>query len=501
MSSRTRLFDDTPPVPSDPVIIVGAGVFGLSTAIHLARRGYQDVTVYDRHAYDSSRFSYFRGADSASADMNKIIRSAYGGVSIYQDLSLEAIEGWKEWNERLSKGEDLPPGLQKGDQVFVPNGNLSMTDSTEISDFDRATITSMEAAGHSGTQLNVADSRDRKLAVKKGFSFAIDPFGREKRGQANTAVLDTTGGTAIADKACLFALHEARRLRVKFILHPVEGCFEGLIYDTDVGNRVTGIRTSDGRSHPARITILACGAWTPSIVPEMDGLCEATAGTVAFIKIPRESPLWDRFSPQAFPSWQWNMHNGAEGGLYGFARNEEGWLKIGYRGVKYTNPVSQGEGLQRSVPVTRWTPSEEGGKRMAAAPRQALKVIRRFLRDYLPELGEAGLDIMHTRICWYNDSFDNHLVIDRIPDKGGVMVATGDSGHAFKYLPVLGSRIVDTMERSGLENDCMQAWKWRALGTAAPRNILMEGAAGSRSLQNVPLVAEKSLSGVPQSRL
>lgn len=31
------------------VIVVGAGVFGLSTALELARKGYKNVTVVDRH--------------------------------------------------------------------------------------------------------------------------------------------------------------------------------------------------------------------------------------------------------------------------------------------------------------------------------------------------------------------------------------------------------------------------------------------------------------------
>src|SRR3569833_2323276 len=35
----------SPPLKSDPIIIVGAGIFGLSTGLHLARRGYIDVTV------------------------------------------------------------------------------------------------------------------------------------------------------------------------------------------------------------------------------------------------------------------------------------------------------------------------------------------------------------------------------------------------------------------------------------------------------------------------
>lgn len=31
------------------IIIIGAGVFGLTTAYELAKEGYQDITVLDRH--------------------------------------------------------------------------------------------------------------------------------------------------------------------------------------------------------------------------------------------------------------------------------------------------------------------------------------------------------------------------------------------------------------------------------------------------------------------
>lgn len=91
------------------VNIVGAGVFGLST---LAGRGYRDITVIDRLSYDENLYSYFSGADAVSADMNKIIRPVYGGVTIYQDLSLEAIEGWKIWNSELATGEWVPTGMR-----------------------------------------------------------------------------------------------------------------------------------------------------------------------------------------------------------------------------------------------------------------------------------------------------------------------------------------------------------------------------------------------------
>lgn len=56
------------PAPkTTPIAIVGAGVFGLSTALALAERGYTNVTVFDKQDYDESKYSYFAGCDAASA--------------------------------------------------------------------------------------------------------------------------------------------------------------------------------------------------------------------------------------------------------------------------------------------------------------------------------------------------------------------------------------------------------------------------------------------------
>lgn len=52
-----------------PINIVGAGVFGLSTAYHLARRGYTNVTIFDRLEYHQRQYSYDSGCDGASAGM------------------------------------------------------------------------------------------------------------------------------------------------------------------------------------------------------------------------------------------------------------------------------------------------------------------------------------------------------------------------------------------------------------------------------------------------
>lgn len=467
--------------------IVGAGIFGLSTALHLKRRGYKSVTVFDKQPYDVSQYSYLKGADAASADMNKIIRSAYGTQVEYQEMTFEAIDEWKAWNDELASGVDLPVGMTKEDRVFHACGNLSMTDEDKLPPFELATIKSMEQCGHKDTQLITNDPRHLQIAQRKGMGFAMDPFQRERRGKRNIGVLDSTGGMAVADKACRLALHKARKAGARFVLGPVSGAFVSLT--TSLSGRTTGIKTKDGRYHPADLTIMACGGWTPSLITELDGLCEATAGSVIIYKIPRTSLLWDRTSPNNFPTWLWNVRDGAEGGLYGFPRDEHGHLKIGYRGTKYTNPKKQDDGKERSVPVTRWTENDQ----LKQIPRQAMRVLKRFTSEYLPELGKEGIDIALTRVCWYTDTFDNHFLIDHVPGNDGLFIATGGSGHAFKYLPNIGKWVVDVLEGVSLERPAVQAWKWRALKDQQPANVLMEGTEGSKALQNVDLTVDAEL--------
>jgi sarcosine oxidase/L-pipecolate oxidase len=57
----------TTPDKNDAINIVGAGIFGLSTALHLARRGYRNVTLFDKQPYDKTLYSYLNGCDAASA--------------------------------------------------------------------------------------------------------------------------------------------------------------------------------------------------------------------------------------------------------------------------------------------------------------------------------------------------------------------------------------------------------------------------------------------------
>lgn len=409
-------------------------------------------------------------------DINKFIRSAYGSQKIYQDLGLEAIKSWNSWTEELLHDDAaVPPGMATGDNIWINNGNLSCTDEKTPPPFERATIESMEQSGYPDTQLVNNNPQNLRLAKEKGLASHMQPFAKKLLG-----VLDTSGGITLADKACRFALHKAKRLGVQFVLDQTAGKVISIVQDS--AGRVSGISTADGKTHQAALTIAACGGWTPSIVPELDGFAETTAGCVVIFKLPED--LRERFSPSRFPAWSFKITDGAEAGLYGFPVDENGLLKIGYRGTKYTNPKVQSDGHERSVPVTRWSEDEQ----LTKIPAQAIQVIRRFTNQYLPEL--ASHDIWLTRLCWYTDSFHNHFIIDHVPKKEGLMVATAGSGHAFKYLPTIGNWVVDTIEGKSLDRPAVKAWRWRSPKEGkAPFNKLMEGSSGERALGNVQLVS------------
>lgn len=478
------------------IIIVGAGVFGLSTALNLGRRGYHNVTVFDKQPYEETLYSYLKGCDAASADFNKIIRSAYGTQTEYQDLSTEALRGWRVWNDELENGTCVPEGMRTSDRVFINNGNLSFTNQAELPPFEVASIHNLEKAGFPNTQLITTNEDHISIAKKKDMSYGMDPFNRRSKGKTYNGILDTTGGTAVADKACRVALHRAKRSGVQFVLGPGKGEFESFTYD--LSQNITGIRTRDGNTHVADTVVVACGGWSPGLLPQLDGLCETTAGSVIHLKIPQSSPLFDRFAPDKFPTWTYRVRDGPEGGLYGFARDEQGYLKIGYRGTKYTNPQSQADGVDRSVPVTRYTSDEQ----LTQIPKQAMRVMKEFLAEYLSELAAEGIDISFSRVCWYTDSFDNHFVIDRLPGQSSVLVATGGSGHAFKYLPNIGNWVVDILEGKGLEREPVQKWRWRhSKEDAQVVNKLMEGMAGPRSLHTVALTTDSDLSLQSKTRL
>ncbi|TYJ51420.1 hypothetical protein B9479_008007 [Cryptococcus floricola] len=504
--------------PSSTIAIIGAGVFGLTTALHLAQRGYKHVTVYDYQPYHLNAYNPAEGCDAASADVNKIYRCSYGKETEYQDLAFSGRPIWLSWNALLSSTPPhlLPPGLSPSDTLFTEEEDMKRLEELDKQDpspnWIRKTqalspltspqpppLTPSSTTSTPSTTAPSPASSPTTAPPTPSTTSPAHPTAPPSKPHAPTpahpaipttprpyplaTTLDTSAGFTYADKSCAFARFLAEQAGVRFVLGPEEGKFDELLFDEGKGEgeggekkgekerKVRGLKTVDGKEHLADVVIVACGGWTPSIIPEVEGLLETTAGSVVTVQLPKDrQDLWDKYAPENFPVWAYGLtgHESPEyGGFYGFPRTAEGKIKIGYRGRKWTNyQVNPKTGKELSTPLTAYTPTPA-----TSLPLPALALIKHIIALALPDLAHPSIGISATRMCWYTDSVDNSFVVDYVPGwGGGLFVASGGSGHGFKFLPVLGKHIVNALEKKPDQFTKMFAWR-----TAAPDDKYANG--------------------------
>src|SRR5215813_9070452 len=118
------------------LIVVGGGVFGLSTALEAARRG-RTVLMIDRRAVPNPI--------AASFGPSRKIRSTYLDEH-YTRLALEAMAAWR----RLE--------VETGAELYVADGNLSVSDA----DTDPHLEELAAVAERGGSQIRWLDARELK---------------------------------------------------------------------------------------------------------------------------------------------------------------------------------------------------------------------------------------------------------------------------------------------------------------------------------------------------
>ena len=96
---------------------------------------------------------------------------------------------------------------------------------------------------------------------------------------------------------------------------------------------------------------------------------------------------------------------------------------------------------------------------------------RAFLGHSLPSL--ASLPLHGSKMCLYCDTWDGDFWIASDPERIGLVVATGGSGHAFKFAPVLGGLVADALE--GIQNAYSDRFSWRSLGDVKSEEIRYTG--------------------------
>lgn len=420
------------------IAIVGGGVFGISTALHLARRGYSDITVFDRDDLENTSYSVASGCSGASADENKVVRASYGEAKLYEDLAFKAVDEWNRWNDDIAKSQTHPRGLTQQDRVWYNCGFLRASEGG-LDSHEQSTQNSLPQHLR-WTQYRVSDDQRINDAIKDNVAAArLDPWERKKRGLPYDGILDMTGGFVRASLSCSWALHRCRELGVKFVLGE-PGKVAELLYNSD---KVVGLKTEEGNSYLADLVVVAGGGWTPALLPKTSTILQTTAGSLITIKIPQNRhDLLKKYSPEQFPTWSWRMDKFKKAGstevgsIYGFPADFEGKVKIGFRGTKFTHYTSHFDASGR--PISFPTTEKQG------IPKTAMNTIKEFCAENFPDLFPLG--VSSTRLCWYTDAIYNSFLIDWVPETSGLLVASGGSGHGFKFLPVLGEKVADRIE-------------------------------------------------------
>ncbi|KAK7745833.1 hypothetical protein SLS53_002550 [Cytospora paraplurivora] len=421
------------PSKDGKIIIIGASPFGLSTALHLAARGYKDITIFDNRSQSdltdpSKQTIPYAAIHYRSADK-----------TLHHNLSVEAFTAWNAWNKELWGGKTVPLGLSPEHRLFINNGYFYLFEGDSIPDADVARVRALEQKGLGGVQLLTTDLGHVSSANSR--MFHIDPFRREERDKANPGVLDTLGGTVLIENAYRFVLHKAQALGIKFVLGPQEGAVEEFAH-SQLGNDgvrdVKGLRTRDGKTYDLDLAVWASEDSIPNIPSPLDTRATRPIETTAVVKIPTDGELWDQFSPDNFPSWEHKLRNEQGAVLFGFPRDEAGRLIIGIR-------ATAGSNIARTD---------------AATDR-----IKAFIAEFLPELKEAGLDVGKLSTSSPGKAFLR--TIDRVPGVNNLFLVAdaSTSGEEFLLLPSIGGHVVEILEGG---EPTVKAWRWKSGSSGKP---------------------------------
>ncbi|OAR00861.1 hypothetical protein LLEC1_07495 [Akanthomyces lecanii] len=453
------------------VAVVGAGIFGLSLAVALREKGYI-VTVFDRHPYDETQYDPVADENVQAASF----RASYGTKLHYQRLALESREEWIAINK------------SSGDDLFVPSGMLRVQPSDVLGALEKETLANMERDGIRGTQFVKSLAEDRERATAEGWDAKLleFPIPDSNDGRTYEAVLDSLGGFMRCSNACLYFYKLATSKGVKFIFGKEHGAVEYIVEEMVGGRkRAVGVKTRDGAVHKANVVAVAGGSFTTQLIPDLSTHLESSGGSLATFKIDKEDEeLWDKYSPEKFPVITWkstprNKTGKDTGSVYVLPRTPDGLVKIGFRGIKFTNFQPAPEGVpftqdgKWSIPMS---PSDS-----SVIPEAAVDSIRQFVRIFLPDLDNVPFH--STKLCWYTDSLDNSFVIDHVPTHtdNSLFVCTGGSGHGAKFLPVLGKHAADILQNGDEATSFLRPfWRWRP--DAPRRNGLEDGPHNPRNI-------------------
>lgn len=123
--------------------------------------------------------------------------------------------------------------------------------------------------------------------------------------------------------------------------------------------------------------------------------------------------------------------------------SDDGYMKIvnefeGYTHHEPCQPFGSSSEQTLSVPRSHALHPDD------TIPDEGRQAIQNVVDTFLPHL--SGRPLVDCKLCWCTDSTDGNWLMCEHPRFPNVVLATGDSGHTFKMLPIVGKYVVDLIE-------------------------------------------------------
>ncbi len=315
---------------------------------------------------------------ASSGGETRVIRATYGPRAVYTHMAVRALTLWKEYQQRWRR------------HLYHGIGVLWLVESDD--QFERAALPILRAARVAFEELQGAEVARRYPQINCE--------------QVRWAIFEKDAGYLTARRACAAVLEgfiaeggEYRQLAVQAPIEPR-------------GGELSSVTLSDGSRLTADRFVFACGPWLGSLFPDVIGdRVRATRQEVFFFGTPSGDR---RYTEEALPVW-------ADHGtrfIYGIPGNE-------WRGFKVAD---DSRGLVFDPTNGERTPTDSA---------------RQIARDYIAYRfpGLKGAPLLESRVCQYEESPDEHFIIDHHPQAANAWLVGGGSGHGFKHGPAVGELV------------------------------------------------------------
>ena len=267
------------------IIVVGAGINGVTAAIELKKRGH-DVVLVDPGPLPHPL--------AASTDISKAVRAAYGADEDYTALAERSIKIWREWNQKFGTQLYHEVGV-----MFVRQREL------KPGDFEHESFKTLERRGHKIERMNSARFWKRFPAWNPALY--------------RDGVLELEAGYAESGRVVATLIRRAKSLGIELL----EDASFSKLDESDDG--VSGIVLGTGERIASDLVVMTVGAWTPYLLPFTKEFFRASGQNVFHLQ-PRQPEL---FAPECFPVFGADI---TTTGYYGFPINRDGVMKIANHG-------------------------------------------------------------------------------------------------------------------------------------------------------------------------